>query len=236
MINFCIYSSNARESSTLTDMGLAEQGVYSIGAVAKMLGVPAQTLRSWEDRYGQIVPARSAGGQRLYSRQQVDQLHFILDELSRGLQPADAHRLLEERERYPLAPRPANEPALTVLLAERDPYAADFCEYLLRTEGFITRQALTADAVREYLDEEVLDLVIVDLLISGGAGPALCHQARQQRLIPAIAVSALDSRDLALESGADAFLRKPLDSLQLLLTVHDLLGTSSFLRSESRVR
>ena len=31
-------------------------GIYSIGAVVKMLGVPAQTLRSWEDRYHQIVP------------------------------------------------------------------------------------------------------------------------------------------------------------------------------------
>jgi DNA-binding transcriptional MerR regulator len=216
-------------------MGLADEGVYSIGAVAKMLGVPAQTLRSWEDRYGQIVPARSAGGQRLYSRQQVDQLRFILDELNRGLQPGDAHRLLEERGRYPLFPHPANDPTLTILLAERDPYAAEFCEYLLRTEGFATRQALTARAAREFLDEEALDLVIVDLLISGGAGPALCTQAREQRLIPVVAVSTLDSTDLALGSGADAFLRKPLDSLQLLSTVRDLLGTSSFLRSEARV-
>jgi DNA-binding transcriptional regulator YiaG len=25
-------------------------GIYSIGAVARMLGVPTQTLRAWEDR------------------------------------------------------------------------------------------------------------------------------------------------------------------------------------------
>ena len=84
-----------------------KDGVYSIGAVVKMLGVPAQTLRSWEERYHQIVPARSAGGQRLYSRDQVDQLRFILGELDRGMQPADAHRLLEERSRFPIEPEPA---------------------------------------------------------------------------------------------------------------------------------
>ena len=72
-------------------------GIYSIGAVVKMLGVPAQTLRSWEDRYGQIIPERSVGGQRLYTREQVDQLRFVLEELDRGMQPGDAHRLLEER-------------------------------------------------------------------------------------------------------------------------------------------
>jgi circadian clock protein KaiC len=49
-------------------------GIYTIGAVARMLGVPTQTLRAWEERYQQIVPARSEGGQRLYSRDQVDQL------------------------------------------------------------------------------------------------------------------------------------------------------------------
>jgi two-component system KDP operon response regulator KdpE len=151
------------------------------------------------------------------------------------LQPAEAHRLLEERERYPSSPPAADDPALTVLLAERDPYAAEFCEYLLQTEGYATRQALTADAAREFLAEEVLDLAIVDLLISGGAGPDICRQARERQLLPVIALSALDSRDLAIESGADAFLRKPLDSLQLLATVRDLLGTSSYLRSNVRV-
>ena len=68
-----------------------------------MLGVPAQTLRSWEERYHQIVLARSAGGHRLYSRDQVDQLHFILEALDRGLQPADAHRLLENETALPLS-------------------------------------------------------------------------------------------------------------------------------------
>src|SRR5580692_11538252 len=95
-------------------------GIYSIGAVVKMLGVPAQTLRSWEDRYHQIVPERSAGGQRLYTREQVDQLRFVLEELDRGMQPADAHRLLQERKRYPVAPRPGEPQAVTILIAERD--------------------------------------------------------------------------------------------------------------------
>ena len=73
-------------------------GIYSIGAVARMLGVPAQTLRAWEDRYQQIVPVRSSGGQRLYSRDQVDQLSFIRNQIDQGLQPADAHRLLAQQQ------------------------------------------------------------------------------------------------------------------------------------------
>jgi hypothetical protein len=40
-------------------MSVADDGVYGIGALSKMWGVPAPTLRSWEDRYGQVVPASS---------------------------------------------------------------------------------------------------------------------------------------------------------------------------------
>ena len=90
-------------------------GVYSIGAVAKMVGVPAQTLRVWEERYSQIVPVRSPGGQRLYSRDHVEQLRFVREHIQAGLQPADAHRLLAEGR--PAAPTaatpggPAERPA-----------------------------------------------------------------------------------------------------------------------------
>ncbi len=213
-----------------------KDGVYSIGAVVKMLGVPAQTLRSWEERYHQVVPARSAGGQRLYSRDQVDQLRFVLGELDRGLQPADAHRLLEGRNRFPIAPRAGGDDLVTILLAERDPFSAELSEYLLRTEGYATRVALDAASTREILEGEPPSLVVVDLLISGGAGRELCRLAHERASIPVVAVSAIDSRDDALASGADAFLLKPLDPLQFVSTVRDLLGTSAYLRRSVRVQ
>ena len=64
-----------------------------------MLGIPVATIRNWEERYGTIVPERSPGGHRLYSRDQVEQLRFIAAEVARGLSAADAHRLLAEQQR-----------------------------------------------------------------------------------------------------------------------------------------
>src|SRR4029077_18088730 len=117
--------------------------VYSIGAVAKMVGVPAQTLRAWEARDGQTVPVRSPGGQRLYSRDHVEQLRFVREHLESGLQPADAHRLLAERhlttprggQRDNPGPPGTADGRVVILIAERDPYAAEFADYFLRTEG-----------------------------------------------------------------------------------------------------
>jgi DNA-binding transcriptional MerR regulator len=215
--------------------------VYSIGAVARMLGVPAQTLRAWEDRYQQIVPVRSSGGQRLYSRDQVDQLSFIRNQIEQGLQPADAHRLLAQHHSEvasipaepPASTRASVDAATTVLLAERDPYAAEFAEYFLRTEGYSVRIVLDPAVAAEILRDDPPSVLIVDLLIAGGAGLALCRAARDNGSVPVLAVSAVDSRDQALAAGAEVFLIKPLDPLQFVSTVRDLIGTSAHLRQRN---
>ena len=114
--------------------------IYSIGAVERMLGIPAATVRNWEDRYGLVQPERSGGGHRLYTRAQVEHLRFVKDRLDGGLQPAEAHRLLGEELERGGELRSLDEgelaPRLLILLAERDPYAAEFAEFFLQTEGY----------------------------------------------------------------------------------------------------
>lgn len=214
-------------------------GVYSIGAVAKMLGISVQTLRAWEDRYKVIVPARSAGGQRLYSRGDVERLRFVVGQNAIGLQPADAHRLLAERDRLREDAQAhegedLNTQGATVLVAERDPFAADFLDYFLRSEGYNVRIVFEAAEVMRNLDHHRSDVLVVDLLISGGVGLQLCRTVRARSAVPILAISALDSRDESLDAGVDAFLRKPVDRLQFVSTVRDLLGTSA-LRPRARI-
>src|SRR4051794_18834803 len=93
-------------------MAESGQALYGIGAVARMVGLAPPTIRTWESRYGMVVPERSAGGQRLYSRHQVDQLRWLKGQIGRGRRPAEAHRLLAERAGI----RPAGR--LRVLVAE----------------------------------------------------------------------------------------------------------------------
>jgi CheY-like chemotaxis protein len=206
-----------------------------------MIGVPPSTLRAWEERYGQIVPTRSAGGQRLYSRDQVDELRFVLDRIDSGLQPADAHRVLAERRPEPEATavasdRPAvgeDRGAFSILLAERDPYAADFAEFFLRTEGYRCRVLFDASQVQPAIENDHPQLVVLDVMLAGGSGLGLCRSIRSRSAVPILAVSAVACRDQALEAGADAFLTKPLESLQFVSTVRDLLGSSAYVRRRS---
>jgi DNA-binding transcriptional MerR regulator len=208
---------------------MSDVATYSIGAVAKMVRVRPATLRTWEERYGIVQPVRSAGGHRLYSRRDIERLRFVADRVREGISPGDAHRLLSETAGN--LPLPAGDAGdrIVILLAERDPYAARFAEYFLKTEGFEVVLAMDAADAAAALTEERPQLAIIDLLISGGAGLELCRDVHA-RGIPVLAVSSVAARDAALEAGAGAFLDKPLEPLQLVSAVKDLLGRSAFLR------
>src|SRR5688572_12616674 len=55
----------------------AGEAVYRSGAVARLTGIPVQTLRVWERRYKIIGPRQSATGQRQYSSEDVARLTVI---------------------------------------------------------------------------------------------------------------------------------------------------------------
>jgi len=206
------------------------RGVYSIGAVARMLDVPAATIRNWEERYATIVPERSPGRHRLYSRDQVEQLRFVAAEVAGGLSAADAHRLLgEQREagRPVTSDGPSGGTRLLVLLAERDPVSAELQEFFLRTEGYEVNLAFAVGEAEEHWLESRPQLAIVELMISGGLGAELCGRLKRHDAGAVLAVSVLEARDEALAAGADAFLQKPFDPLELVSTVKDLLGSSA---------
>jgi DNA-binding transcriptional MerR regulator len=217
-------------------VAVSDRSIYSIGALARVLGVSPATLRSWEDRYGLVVPERSGGAQRLYSRDHLDQLTFVREQMQLGLSAADAHRALAERladGNRELAVASDASGDRSILLVERDPYAADLAEYFLRTEGYDVQVARAVADAKDLVGERGFDLVIVDLMIGGGAGLALCDELAGT--IPVLAVSVLDQNDRALQAGAQAFLRKPFDSLTLVSTARDLIGTSALVRRTSRV-
>ncbi len=143
-----------------------DQPIYSIGAVERMVDIPAATIRNWEQRYGLIAPERSQGGHRLYARRQVEQLRFVKRELDAGLQPAEAHRLLADTiaAGQPLGRDDRAEgPRVLILLAERDPYAAEFAEFFLRTEGYEVVLALDAAEAERTSVERRPDLAVVEV-------------------------------------------------------------------------
>jgi DNA-binding transcriptional MerR regulator len=213
--------------------------IYGIGAVARMLGITPSTLRTWEDRYGLVSPQRNGSGRRLYSHDDIERLRFVKTKVDEGIQPADAHRLLADRGDIGRAPvqRPAQGgPRPLILIAERDPYATEFMEYFLRHEGYEIAVAADAAETESKLVGLSPQLVIVELLLSGGEGAALCRRLKERSAVPVLIVSSLDGRDAALAAGATAFLPKPLDPLVLVSVVRDMIALSPLVESQPEAR
>jgi len=210
------------------------KGVYSIGAVASMLGVPPATLRTWEERYGVVLPERTRGGHRLYSRTQIEQLRFITGQMASGATAADAHRLVAQQvaEGTLLEAHARAGARVLILIAERDEYSAELIEFLLRTEGFAVEVALDVDETKRRFELLRPDVIIVEFLLGGGEGEHLCHWLKGQGAPRVLVVSGLDAADRALRAGADAFLRKPVGHLLLVSAVKDLLGLSAIVGPE----
>jgi CheY-like chemotaxis protein len=212
----------------VSDEAGGARGVYSIGAVARIIDVPVATIRNWEERYGAVVPERSAGGQRLYSRDEVEQLRSVAAQVARGLSAADAHRLLAEPDAagpFPLGEVPVERDRPVVLIAERDPAAAQRVESILGSEGYEVELVFDVSDAEERWLERRPQLAIVELMISGGQGTDLCRRLKRHDVGAVLASSVLDAGEEALAAGADGFLRKPVDPLELVSTVEDLLSS-----------
>jgi MerR family transcriptional regulator/heat shock protein HspR len=73
------------------------RGLFSISVAAEMAGLHPQTLRIYE-RQGLLDPARSPGGTRRYSIDDLGRLREITSLMSAGLNLAGVRRVLELQE------------------------------------------------------------------------------------------------------------------------------------------
>ncbi|MET8775387.1 helix-turn-helix transcriptional regulator [Nocardia sp. NPDC050713] len=70
------------------------RAVYAISVAADLAGVGVQTLRLYE-RHGLITPARSDGGTRRYSGDDLTRLHRIAALVAEGINLAGIGRILD---------------------------------------------------------------------------------------------------------------------------------------------
>ena len=94
---------------------------YNLKAVVRETGIKAETLRAWERRYGLPRPARSPGGHRIYSRRDIDTLHWLNQRRQEGLsigRAAERWQSMESEGRDPLQERGA-EPSDHFFVGQR---------------------------------------------------------------------------------------------------------------------
>lgn len=72
--------------------------LLNIAALAQRTGVPPDTLRKWEERYGVLRPERTRGGQRRYSELDAARVEWLRGRLAEGYRIGEAAALLGRGE------------------------------------------------------------------------------------------------------------------------------------------
>jgi len=99
-----------------------ESRLYKIGEVCKIVDVQPYVLRYWETEFAPLAPNKSGGGQRLYTKREIDVILRIKQLLySEGFTIAGAKKKLDLEIASPgETPMPAAAPSATVSKALLD--------------------------------------------------------------------------------------------------------------------
>lgn len=73
------------ETKQSVENKLSKDELYPIRTVSSLTGVNSITLRAWERRYGLITPVRTPKGHRLYTQNDIDLIHQVLELLDKGI-------------------------------------------------------------------------------------------------------------------------------------------------------
>jgi DNA-binding response OmpR family regulator len=117
----------------------------------------------------------------------------------------------------------------TVLVVDDEPIVRDVVVRYLKREGFDTLEAGDGDAARRLIEQEPPELVVLDLMLPGTDGLALCRWIRSRGDLPVIMLTARGEeadRIVGLELGADDYVTKPFSPRELAARVRTVLRRS----------
>jgi DNA-binding response OmpR family regulator len=114
----------------------------------------------------------------------------------------------------------------TVLVIEDDPIVRDVVVRYLVHDGFRTLEARDARTAQWLFESDDVSMVVLDVMLPGVDGFALCRWVRSRSTVPIIMLTARgeeEDRIVGLELGADDYVAKPFSPRELLARVHAVL-------------
>jgi DNA-binding response OmpR family regulator len=113
-----------------------------------------------------------------------------------------------------------------ILIVEDDFHIRKMIAFYLKKEGFEVVESDTGNHALATLNSQSIDLVVLDIMLPEKDGWEVCREIRRNRDTPILMVTAkreTDQRIKGLEIGADDYITKPFDPLELVARVKALL-------------
>ena len=123
-----------------------------------------------------------------------------------------------------------------ILIADDNPEIREIIQILLSGEGFQVHEAASGTQALGMLKENTFDLIILDIMMPGMDGFALCTAIRRESRVPIIIVSAKDApmdRVTGITLGSDDYMVKPFLPLELVARVKALFRRAGYIRQDA---
>ncbi len=120
----------------------------------------------------------------------------------------------------------SSETKSSVLVVDDEPIVREVVVRYLRREGYRTLEAADGRRARELIETDPPSLVVLDLMLPGIDGLALCRWIRARSDVPVIMLTARGEetdRIVGLEIGADDYITKPFSPRELAARVRTVL-------------
>ncbi len=114
----------------------------------------------------------------------------------------------------------------TVLVVDDEPIVRDVVVRYLQRDGFDTLEAGDGESARTLIENSSPQLVVLDVMLPGTDGLALCRWIRSRGELPVIMLTARGDeadRIIGLELGADDYVTKPFSPRELAVRVRTVL-------------
>ncbi len=124
----------------------------------------------------------------------------------------------------------------TILIVDDDPHARDTLEMVLFSEDYTLVFAESGAEAVQKAHTTLPDLILLDIMMPGMNGFEVCKTLRQDPLlakVPIMMITALDDRDSrirGIEVGADDFISKPFDRIELRARVRTVTQLNRYRR------
>jgi two-component system response regulator VanR len=123
---------------------------------------------------------------------------------------------------------------ITILVVDDETEIADLLEVYLTAEGYGVVKASTAQQALSLLEERTFELVLLDVMMPGMDGFSACQEIRRRMNVPIIILSARSEdidKVVGLSSGADDYLTKPFNRMELIARVKSQLRRYLYLNT-----
>lgn len=119
-----------------------------------------------------------------------------------------------------------------ILIVDDEEDIRDLLEIYLLNEGFKVVKAVDGVQALEILEKETIDLIILDIMMPKMDGIQACMKIRRDKNVPIIMLSAKSEdidKILGLNTGADDYVTKPFNPLEIVARVKSQLRRSNML-------